>query len=71
MKKLEKIDDATLPDSVKNIFKQIDTSIRGYTEYHLVLLNVLSKPDSRESLKAMAEIFNENYISDPMCSRSL
>lgn len=71
IRKLEEIDDNDLPDSVKSIFAQIDTSIRGYSEYWLPLLNVLGKPDSRKSLQVMAEIFSEQYISDPMCSQTL
>lgn len=71
IRKLEEIDDKDLPDSVKNIFAQIDTSIRGYSEYWLPLLNVLGKPDSRKSLQVMAGIYAEHYISDPSCSQAL
>jgi hypothetical protein len=71
IKKFGKIEDTALPDSVKSIFRQIDTSIRGYSEYRLALLNLLAKPGSRKSLKILAEIFNENYINDPSCSQVL
>jgi hypothetical protein len=71
IKKLEKIEDTALPDSVKSIFSEIDTSIRGYSEYWLALLTRLAKPGSRKSLKTLAEIFNENFINDPSCSQVL
>ncbi len=71
IKELEKIEDKALPDSVKSIFSQIDTSIRGYSEYRYVLINLLAKPESRKSLKTLAVIFNENYIADPSCSQAL
>jgi hypothetical protein len=71
IKELREIKDPALPDSVKSIFSSIDTTIRGYDEYRLALLNLLLQPDSRNSLKIMAEVFNENYIDDPSCSQVL
>lgn len=69
IRNFEQIKDPALPDSIKNIFTTIDTSVRGYSVYQFSILGLLIKPDSRKSLKVLAEIFNENHITDPSCSQ--
>jgi hypothetical protein len=71
IKKMESVHDPAVPDSLQSIFGSIDTSISGYNEYYHPILNRLAQPDSRKSLKILAEIYRDNYISDPGCSQVL
>ncbi len=60
-----------MADSVQAVFRHIDTTVPGYSNYQYTLLSSLVQPESKNALEKLAELHRDERYDDPSTNQVL